>query len=82
MMAIAQGTSLLGGDDKISVALTGGSSLGADRRDLGGEDWLQTHAGAWCCVMPNGTADRTQRGGAVGGGGGWKWLYDGGMKAR
>jgi hypothetical protein len=68
--------------DKISLAPTGGSLLGPADRDLGVEGWLQTHAGAWCFVMPNGTADRTQRGGAVGGEERWDWLYDERMTAR
>jgi hypothetical protein len=72
VMAVAQGTSLIDGGDKNSLTLTGGSSLERASRDLGIEGWLHTHAGAWCCVMPNGTADRTQRGGASGGEGRWK----------
>jgi hypothetical protein len=71
-MAVAQGTSLLVADDKISLTPTGGSLHERAGRDLGVEGWLHTHAGAWCCVMPNGTADRTQRGGAIGGEGRWK----------
>jgi hypothetical protein len=82
VLGIAQGTSLLGADDKISLTLTGGSLLERAGRDFGVDAGVCTHAGARCCVMPNGTADRTQRGGAVGGEGGWAWLYDGGMKAR
>jgi hypothetical protein len=71
-VVLPQGTPLLGADDKISVMPTGGSSLERAGRDIGVGRWLNANAGAWCCVMPNGTADRTQRGGAVGGGGGWK----------
>jgi hypothetical protein len=82
LVDIAQGTSSLGADDKISLLPTGGSLLERAGRYLGVEGWLHSHAGARCCVMPNGTADRTQRGGAVGGEGGWARLYDGGMKAR
>jgi hypothetical protein len=62
--------------------LTGGSSLEPGGREFGVERWLHTHAGAWCCAMPNGTADRTQRGGAFGGEGRWEWLYDERMMAR
>jgi hypothetical protein len=35
MLGVAQGTSLLGDGDKISVKLTGGSSLERAARDLG-----------------------------------------------
>jgi hypothetical protein len=51
MLSITQGTSLLGADDKISLAPTGGSLLQPGGRDLGIEGWLQTHAGAWCLVL-------------------------------
>ena len=44
-------------------------------------DGMRTQAGSWSLEMPNGTADRTQSGGAVGGEWRWEWLYDGGMKA-
>jgi hypothetical protein len=82
MLGVTQGTSLLGGGDKDSVMLTGGSSFEPADRDLCVVVGVQDSACSWSLVMPNGTADRTQRGGAVGGGEGWKWLYDGGMKAR
>jgi hypothetical protein len=83
LLGVPQGTSSLGADDKISLTPTGGSSLEPGGRALGSCRWdSRTRLVLGCCVMPNGTADRTQRGGAVGGEGGWDWLYDGGMSSR
>jgi hypothetical protein len=81
-LGVAQGTSLLGDDGKDSVMLTGGCSIEPVGRDFGVGAKGRNSACSRCLEMPNGTADRTQRGGAVGGGEGWKLLQDGGMKAR
>jgi hypothetical protein len=71
LLDVAQGTSLLGADDKFSVPPTGGSLLKRADLDLGVCRWAsRTRFVLACWLMPNGTADRTQRGGAVGGEGG------------
>jgi hypothetical protein len=61
-----------GDGDKTSVTPTGGSSLERARRILGVVAGFRGRLCSRCCVMPNGTADRPQRGGAAGGEGRWK----------
>ena len=82
MLGIAQGTSLLGAGDKISVTPTGGNSLEATDRGLRECPGVRNTTCSSSLQMPNGTADRTQRGGAGGGHGGWEKRELGGSSTR
>jgi hypothetical protein len=77
-----KGGFLLGADGAISVKSTGGSWLENAGQDLGVIAGVPGSACSRSLEMPNGTADRTQRGGAVGGEWRWEGLYDERMMAR